>query len=263
MKYSTLIVLLNLPLQLCLAATVTSTSNDGAILVLGDSWASLSGSFLSNVCNLGSTDTGSSQRSITNNGKSGSTAKQWASGELAKPSFTNAKYDYDHVWLSIGGNDFNCDQSSHDEIAQNILNVISDIFESSSNDQMKVLYTGYGYPSEDICNGKGTISLIDNLSSVIRSKIQKSSYAKKVQVMDISSMFVTKDSSPYSDMEWYADDIHINEVGYKKLFSSSSTQEFFGCDEAIGGLSSATAMSDAFGGVLGLMLFGVAIFNVI
>lgn len=266
--YSTLITLLNLPLQLCHAATVAS-NDDGAILVLGDSWASLSGSFLSNVCNLGSTDTVSSQRSITNNGKAGSTAKQWASGELAIASFTNAKYDYDHVWLSIGGNDFNCDQSYHDEIAQNILNVISDIFESSSNDQMKVLYTGYGYPSEDICNGKGTVSLFDNLSSVIQSKIQKSSYAKKVKVMDISLMFVTEDSKPYSDKEWYADDIHINEAGYKKLFSSSSAQEFFGCvelnggnsSELNGGNSSATAMSNAFGGFLGLMLFGVAIFN--
>jgi lysophospholipase L1-like esterase len=258
--YSTLIALHNFPLQLCLAATATS-NNDGAILVLGDSWASLSGSFLSNVCNLGSTDTDSTQRSITNNGKAGSTAKQWASGELAVESFTNAKYDYDHVWLSIGGNDFNCDQSYHDEIAQNILNVITDIFESSSNDQMEVLYTGYGYPSQDICNGQGTVSLFDHLSSAIRSKIQKSSYAKKVKVMDISSMFVTQGSSPYSDKEWYADDIHINEAGYEKLFSSSSAQEFFGCDEPNGGGSGATAMSNALGGFLGLILFAIAVIN--
>lgn len=212
----------------CLAAT---SNDDGAILVLGDSWASLSNLFLSNVCHLG-TDTNGEERAITNNGKSGSTAKQWASGDLAVQSFTDAKYDYDHVWLSIGGNDFNCDPSYHEEIAGYILEVISDIFASSSNDNMEVLYTGYGYPSEDICksgDSATTIALLDHLASLIRTKIEKSSYSEKVKVMDIASMFVTEDSSPFSDKEWYADDIHINEAGYEKLFSTRAAQEFFGC----------------------------------
>eukprot|EP00553_Chaetoceros_curvisetus_P003777 CAMPEP_0204612710 /NCGR_PEP_ID=MMETSP0717-20131115/781_1 /ASSEMBLY_ACC=CAM_ASM_000666 /TAXON_ID=230516 /ORGANISM="Chaetoceros curvisetus" /LENGTH=51 /DNA_ID=CAMNT_0051624899 /DNA_START=75 /DNA_END=227 /DNA_ORIENTATION=+ len=47
--------------------------------------------------------------------------------------------------------------------------------------------------------------------------------------MDISTVFVTEDSAPFSDMTWYEDNIHINEAGYRKLFSLGQVQDFFGC----------------------------------
>mmetsp|Transcript_11747 Transcript_11747/g.14826 ORF Transcript_11747/g.14826 Transcript_11747/m.14826 type:complete len:115 (+) Transcript_11747:914-1258(+) len=67
------------------------------------------------------------------------------------------------------------------------------------------------------------------MSTTILEKIEKSEYANKVLTMDILSLYVTKDSEPYSDKTWYADDIHINEAGYIKLFSNSEIQQFFGC----------------------------------
>lgn len=76
------------------AANDAATTDDGAILVLGDSWASLSGDYMSNICGPQTT------RPVQNDAKSGSTADDWASGETAVKSMTNANYDYDYVWLS-------------------------------------------------------------------------------------------------------------------------------------------------------------------
>jgi len=117
---------------------LAADEDEGAILVLGDSWASLSGSFLADVCSLGLEGSGStsSGKPLTNNGKSGPTAQQWVPGEKAVNSFEKAKYDRDYVWLSIGGNDFNCNVGTHDAIANNMLSVISDIFESSNRPAM-------------------------------------------------------------------------------------------------------------------------------
>ena len=246
-------------LKSCLAA-----DDDGAILVLGDSWASLSESFLAGVCSLGSSSEGS--RPLTNNGISGSTAKEWASGENAVESFQKAKYDYDYVWISLGGNDFNCDKSIHDDIADNILKVITDVFESSNNDDIKVLYTGYGYPSENICGGGSGVDvtpIFDDLSTTVREKIEKSSYADKVLTIDILSLFVTKDSEPYSDKAWYADDIHINEAGYAKLFSKSELQQFFGCSGGSYDEGSPPASSSAIVSTSAMTLFALTIFYLI
>jgi hypothetical protein len=80
---------------------ITATeSEDGAILVLGDSWASLSGDHMINICGP------QTARPVQNDAQSGSTAADWASGEMAVKSMSKAKYEFDYVWLSIGGNDF-------------------------------------------------------------------------------------------------------------------------------------------------------------
>lgn len=222
-------------LQLCflqssLCQAAADADDDGAILVLGDSWASLSGDFLAGVCGLGAEPGEDVEiRALTNNGDSGSTAAGWASSGNAGKAFDNPKYEYDHVWLSIGGNDFigkACDDSEK-LISQNIITVISQIVEATSNDDLKILYCGYGYPSMDPC-GKG-MGVFDDLNNEIREAIEDSPYAEKVQYVDISSEFVTAESSPVSDMQWYADAIHVNEAGYVKLFSMQVMQEFFGC----------------------------------
>eukprot|EP00551_Chaetoceros_affinis_P000103 CAMPEP_0203634488 /NCGR_PEP_ID=MMETSP0088-20131115/1417_1 /ASSEMBLY_ACC=CAM_ASM_001087 /TAXON_ID=426623 /ORGANISM="Chaetoceros affinis, Strain CCMP159" /LENGTH=289 /DNA_ID=CAMNT_0050488101 /DNA_START=226 /DNA_END=1097 /DNA_ORIENTATION=- len=215
---------------------LAADEDEGAILVLGDSWASLSGSFLADVCSLGLEGSGStsSGKPLTNNGKSGPTAQQWVPGEKAVNSFEKAKYDRDY------------DDSVSEEMTSIAtwehtmpLPIIAlcdirhlRIVESSSNDDIQVLYTGYGYPSENICGGGNDVDvtpIFDHMSTTILEKIEKSEYANKVLTMDILSLYVTKDSEPYSDKTWYADDIHINEAGYIKLFSNSEIQQFFGC----------------------------------
>ena len=91
------------------AANDAATTDGGAILVLGDSWASLSGDYMSNICGPQTT------RLVQNDAKSGSTANDWASGETAVKSMTNANYDYDYVWLS------KCASEEHDCICRFLL----------------------------------------------------------------------------------------------------------------------------------------------
>ena len=205
-------------LQLYLSHSTSSaqtTNERGAILVLGDSWASASGDFLSGVCGLGGENgIEGSEREVTNKGKSGSTAKQWVSNGVVQQSFKNAQLRIDHVWLSIGGNDFlgnNCkNESANDEITGDIEQVVGDIFDTSPNDELKILMTGYGYPSEDVCGNGRTISQFDKLNSSIQQAMNE---IDRVTYLDIASEFVTSESSPYSDKEWYAGNIHINREG--------------------------------------------------
>ena len=215
------------PLTVCKA----NEDDAGAILVLGDSWASASGTFLGGVCSLvineDEREGGYTTKAVANHGIAGSTAAGWASSGKAKDAFTNPKYDYRYVWLSIGGNDFlgSCDDNG--SISQNILSVISDVIDSSSNEKLEILYTGYGYPTKDGCGG-GT-GPYDALNLSIRNAIENSSYAGRVTYVDISSEFVTAQSYPFSDKQWYADNIHINEAGYIKLYSIEAIQDFFEC----------------------------------
>ena len=204
-------------LKLCLNQSVSSaqTINEGgAILVLGDSWVSASGDFLSNVCGLVENGTESDKREVTDNDYSGSTAKQWVSNGVVQQFFSNAHNQFDHVWLNIGGNDFlgnNCDDNVNDEINGDIEQVVGGIFYKSPNNELKILMTGYGYPtSEDICCNGQLISQFDKLNSSIQQAMNK---IDRVTHVDISSEFVTSESSPYSDKEWYAGNIHINREG--------------------------------------------------
>jgi lysophospholipase L1-like esterase len=211
-------------------------ASDGAILVLGDSWASGSQDFLKTVCNLVGEESDVS-RQITNNGAAGSTAQQWASSNKANDSFDKPKHDYEHVWLSIGGNDFlegnnKCDDSEYNEISSNIVSIISDIIDHpKTNQKLKILYTGYGAPTiGDTCsNGNTEVQMSNSLRLRIQEAIAASAYSNRVVIMDIESLYVTENSSPFSDMQWYGDSIHINLDGYEKLFSLEKSQEFFGC----------------------------------
>jgi lysophospholipase L1-like esterase len=213
-----------------------SAISNGAILVLGDSWASGSQDFLETVCNLVGEESNAS-RQMTNNGASGSTAQQWASSNKANDSFDTPKHDYEHVWLSIGGNDFlggnnKCDDSEYSQISNNIVSVISDIIDHpNTNPNLKILYTGYGAPTNGgtCSNGNTEVQMSNSLRLRIQEAIADSAYSNRMVIVDIESLYVTENSSPFSDMQWYGDSIHINLDGYRKLFSLKESQEFFGC----------------------------------
>ena len=72
-------------------------TEEGSILLLGDSWAAIAGDYAANICGL------SNSRLVTNDAESGTTAAQWAEGETAVGSMEKAEYDYEYVWLSLGG----------------------------------------------------------------------------------------------------------------------------------------------------------------
>ena len=217
-------------------ATATIADDEGAILVIGDSWASLSGNYLGNVC-------GSSNiRPIKNDAKSGSTAKQWAYKRLGVEVIENARYEYTHVWLSIGGNDFlnnQCDMSIADKVAANVVNVIKQLVDASQGNaavgeipfphDIKILYFGHSIPSKDVCGQGRTAELFAEQSNIVFDAIHNSAYAEYVTTFDASEMFVTAESSPLSDRKYFADAIHINEEGYMKLFSDYHVLRFFDC----------------------------------
>jgi hypothetical protein len=124
---------------------------------------------------------------------------------------------------------------------------------------LKILYLGYSYPSQDICGDGMTAALFDEQSIIIRDAIKDSAYSEYVEVMDISDEFVTLSSSPLSDAKWYADAIHMNELGYLKLFSKVRIQRFFGCSGLImpiinaGVAMSNWTLSQALGAAAGLL----------
>ena len=97
--------------------TASEPTEDGAILLLGDSWAAIAGDYAANICGLSET------RYVTNDAKSGTTASQWAEKETAVDSVAKWEYDYEYVWLSLGGNDFldnKCDIDMAEDVAANI-----------------------------------------------------------------------------------------------------------------------------------------------
>lgn len=217
--------------------TTPIQTDQGAILVIGDSWASASGNYLGNVCGSSSTP-----RPIQNDAKAGSSAKGWAYNRLGVASIEKSKYEYSHVWLSVGGNDFlnyKCDLSIADKIAANVVNVIKQVVDASHGEaavgevafqeDLKILYFGYAIPSRDVCGSGQTANLFERQREIVFEAIHESDYAEYVTTVDISEMFVTSESSPLSDPSYFADAIHINERGYARLFSGYNVMRFFDC----------------------------------
>lgn len=203
--------------------------NEESILVLGDSWASRTGNSLEDVCGL--SDNAVETRDVRNEGRPGSTAEEWAQNEDAVRPFN--REDYDYVWLSVGGNDFlesSCNSAFRAEISANIVRVIAKIVGATENENLKILFFGYSVPPLDLCGGGTTPGLYDSQTSFTRLAIETSEWADYVEVIDISDVFVTPESTPFSDDQWYDDtNVHLNDAGYEKLFSLESIQDFFGC----------------------------------
>ncbi|KAK1740892.1 hypothetical protein QTG54_008144 [Skeletonema marinoi] len=104
-----------------------------------------------------------------------------------------AEYDYEYVWLSLGGNDFldnKCDIDISEEVAANIVTVIGHIVDNSPNEDIKILYFGYSVPSDDVCGNGITAQLFEEQGAIIFDAIKASAYADYVTTFDISEMFV-------------------------------------------------------------------------
>ena len=103
------------------------------LLLLGDAYVSLKGDL------WGCSDSGKIL-DVQNDTEEFLTAAEMASKGTASKSFKDN--DFDYVWLSIGGSDFlsRCDAKKEEDLAEDILSIISDIVESSSNDNIKILY---------------------------------------------------------------------------------------------------------------------------
>ena len=209
--------------------TASEPTEDGAILLLGDSWAAIAGDYAANICGLSET------RYVTNDAKSGTTASQWAEKETAVDSVAKWEYDYEYVWLSLGGNDFldnKCDIDMAEDVAANIVTVIGQIVENSPNEDIKILYFGYSVPSADVCGNGQTAQLFEEQGATIFNAIKSSNYTEYVTTIDISEMFVKWGTGGLSDSSYYYDEIHLNMLGYMHLFSSYKVQHFFGCSVA-------------------------------
>ena len=210
--------------------TASEPTEDGAILLLGDSWAAIAGDYAANICGLSET------RYVTNDAKSGTTASQWAEKETAVDSVAKWEYDYEYVWLSLGGNDFldnKCDIDMAEDVAANISSP-SSVRSSRTppTKTSKILYFGYSVPSADVCGNGQTAQLFEEQGATIFNAIQSSNYTEYVTTIDISEMFVKWGTGGLSDSSYYYDEIHLNMLGYMHLFSSYKVQHFFGCSVA-------------------------------
>ena len=94
------------------------------ILVLGDSWAAFSGAILATYCR---------GASLTNIGRGGTTAAEWATGSqrhLIRTAF-EANPGFSGVWMSVGGNDILSNPGcSEGDVTARLTGVAQNIFEA-------------------------------------------------------------------------------------------------------------------------------------
>jgi len=192
-----------------------------------------------------------SGKSVVNLGISGSTAHEFFTGKAetegcidsnvcsAKNAF-KSKYGsgYTHVWLSVGGNDWlgaACDSYIESTLEDEISGVIDSVFNESPDKGIKILITGYGYPSESVGDCPKGNEKVDRLHKAIKQAAVKNGNSDSILFVQATLELFGGSTSNYSDDKWFADAIHLNEAGYEKLFSLAEIQDFLQCDGGGGG----------------------------
>jgi len=217
------------------------------ILIMGDSMAELSFDILAKSC---------SGKSVINLGVSGSTANEFFTGQAetggcidgdvcsAKDAFkSNYGSGYTHVWLSVGGNDWlgaQCDADIESTLEDKISGVIDSVFKESPKGGIKLLITGYGYPSDAVGECPKGNEKVDRLQNAIQQAAVNNVNADSILFVQATLELFGGSTTNYSDKKWFADAIHLNEAGYKKLFSLVEIQDFLKCNDE-GGCNDSTS----------------------
>jgi hypothetical protein len=198
------------------------------ILIFGDSWAELArADILEGVC-PGAT--------VRNTGIGGTTAEYWATKDFDADLPTGFIPDY--IWVSLGGNDYlgsdliDCLEDPA-TVAGYLSTVINKLDAKFSSHGTKILLTGYEViPTEVIKDENGQYCLTAPVWEEL-SSVYEYSYPSSTTVIPVEGLFggsVEGGTWTQPDLSYWADEIHLNDEGYKKMFMHPPIYNFLGCD---------------------------------
>eukprot|EP00930_Biecheleria_cincta_P014106 TRINITY_DN12267_c0_g1_i1.p1 TRINITY_DN12267_c0_g1~~TRINITY_DN12267_c0_g1_i1.p1 ORF type:complete len:332 (+),score=31.73 TRINITY_DN12267_c0_g1_i1:49-1044(+) len=218
---------------LCFAALV-HVSSTSVILAIGDSWAQGIGESLASVC-AGST--------VVNRGASGSTAVQWTTGSCPDIQRTEGRQcsladafsnqwgsGYTHAILFLPYNDYMNDgcAMSRAQVSSLVRDALAAV-KSAAPDGMRILMTGYCVPSASIEEGSCTNpDMMVALNGGIKDACDVEAACTFVDATSVCG----GNTSAWSTATYFEDNIHINEEGYARLFSTAGVQSALSCGGA-------------------------------
>eukprot|EP00435_Cladocopium_sp_Y103_P069110 s737_g32.t1 len=223
---------------LLLVATLVKSSADKA-LVLGDSWAEYSLETLQEKCDT--------ITSMVNRGIAGTTAAEWAANDNCATKPTDSLccrstgscslYDvsfndtFRTAWVSIGGNDFfltgcSSDPAMLSTIQANIQKVVADL--QNLSPQTTIVLTGYSVPSRPLTWHPSPSCSEFSALLPLNSAVKAAAEAQNVEYVDVSQV-MGGNATQWSDVQFYADSIHLNAAGYRLLWDHPPLQAAMQC----------------------------------
>ena len=202
------------------------------ILVLGDSWAERAD--LNEYC-IGA-------GVVVNQGVSSTTASDWGGGNnTACPARGNASCDllelakkqFSHIWLSVGGNDkldsSGCGMSSV-EVQKRVVAVILRL-RSAFPSSIKIITTGYCAPLDlsDDCDNASNV--YDGTNRAIKDACEMTNATFIDSWRACGAVSINDWSNASSGT--HTDNIHVNALGYCRVFGASEFQRALSCDGSV------------------------------
>lgn len=201
-----------------LSALLLPSSTATNILIVGDSMGAIMETKLETVC---------SGSKVCNAAISGTTAAQWATGTFNDKTVKKCSGEPDVVYISVGGNDSlgsDCSMTSS-ELASSIKEAVKNIMNIAPG-ASKYLLTGYCVPRESpnkgCANPSDVLVIRDALASV------DTELGASVEVID-SSFACGGSATSFSDDVYFEDSIHMNILGYVKVFTQEDIQRSMKC----------------------------------
>jgi len=179
---------------------------------------------------------------VINKAAAGTTAYQWRVGgdQEASEAFAAAGSGVTHVWLSVGGNDFQspaeggggpgsdsaaCKMSTADLSSrmQSAIDGVNAAATANSMANIKIIVTGYCVPMGAVLAEIGCAK--DDMATLTSAYTKMAADNANVEFHDISAQCQQK-------KEYFiSDGLHLNAKGYCKSLSLSTVQTAFGCGE--------------------------------
>lgn len=213
----------------------TANAKKNRILHVGDSYAYRLGQTLEKYCK------GSE---VVNAGIGGTTAEQWSQWEQ-KDIFMNSCKDedmnFDEVYISVGGNDFNGSGCtlSHEELTTRMEDAIHNIVYNIAPGAKTYVVMGYCITPEPVvrgnvppelqhCTEPGAAHPIDPTKTPLKVDMPPGS------VLDVydSAYACGGTETSGGDPKYFKDSQHPNAMGFCKIFTESSdVQDSFRCEK--------------------------------
>lgn len=176
------------------------------VLFMGDSWADneFADRVFEDKC-VGSF--------VENGAWGGTTARQWRHDARVQP-FLDENIDAVSVWVTLGGNDLLHSDCADTEVVANMRAVLAKVTDSIP--EAKILVIPYGrLPYPDTYYYPCSSAPFEQYSTDLQELANE---FPMVTYVDTFYFFGGSSNEP-SDLKYWSDDIHINEEGYKLLWS--------------------------------------------
>ena len=180
---------------------------------------------------------------VINKGVGGTTAYQWRVGgdQETNNAFADAGSGITHVWLSVGGNDFQspaeggggpgsdsavCKMSTSN-LGSRIQAAIDGVNTAATDNGItghKIILTGYCIPTASTMTSTGCTN--DDMKTLSTTYTKMAADNSNVEFHDISMQCEQKGKY------FITDGLHLNKKGYCQAFSKADVQTAFGCETA-------------------------------